>query len=207
MIGLVMRLWKSLFERSPANTSAPHVQAQAYDAMAAGQVIERNMEMESAVGLSLRIGRIQSLLRGEHGELIRVSEQKPCLLGCGHIISQLQPEDRQGCHIRGLAGPCAFCLRDYSQGVQKGQISPSDAERLSLVCTDCARMTSSGVLCCPKHYTTVMAPDGSERYVDPDGAAQLRRQETVSKAFAVFLSLFQEDNTDPQPAKEEGSAQ
>jgi hypothetical protein len=191
------RLWKYLFERSPRATSTPNVQPQAPDPVASGQPIERNLDMQSAVGLLLRVGRIENLLRGDEGELIRAHEHKSCLLGCGHIITQLQPEERDGCHIRGLGGPCAYCLRENTGRLDKGELSPFDAERLSLVCSDCAKMTSSGVLCCPRHYTAVTAADGSEQYVDRDGAVQLKRQRTIAKAFGLVRSLFGEEEEPP----------
>ena len=81
--------------------------------------------------------------------------------------------------------------------LSKGLISPLDAERYSLACSDCAKITISGKLCCPKHYIAIADETGNTIYLGPDDQTeqqqleeQRARQEIVQKILNPFMSLL-----------------
>jgi hypothetical protein len=208
MITLLSKLWKWAVNRSPKNAAIPDVRPHpAGDTENTPQTpgvqpIETNMESQSFIGLLARLGKQENLFRSPDGELVRASDQTWILLGCGHVAGQVQAIDEKHRHIRGIAGICARCLRENQRLLEKRQISPFDAERLSLVCTDCAKITVSGQLCCPRHYTAMTAPDGSVAYLDTEQAEEIERQDTIRRALGIANLLFGED--EPQvPDKQE----
>ncbi len=208
MSDFASKLWEWLFNRSPKNAAIPDVQpGPAGDTVNSAQLpgaqpVEINVDFQSCIGLLSRLSKEDRLMRGPDGEVVRISDQVGILLGCNHVVTQLQAVDEKGRHVRGIAGPCTGCFGEYQKLLEKGQISAFDAERLSLVCTDCGKITVSGQLCCPKHYTSVVGPDGSAIYVDQQQAREMKRQDTVRTALGIVNFLFGEDQ--PQiPDKQE----
>jgi len=198
MSDLVWKLWDWLINRSPKNAAMPDVQPGPASDTAnttqppGAQVVETNLAFQSCMGLLSRLGKEDSLLRGPDGNLVRVNEQVGILLGCGHVVTQLQAVDEKGRHVRGIAGVCDGCFGENCRLLQKGRISALDAERLSLVCTDCGKITVSGHLSCPKHYSTVITPDGTPNYIDAEQAKEMKRQDTVRTALGIIKFLFGE---------------
>ena len=199
MSNFASKLWDWLFNRSPKNAAMPDVQpGPAGDTVNSAQPpgaqpVEINVISQSCIGLLSRLSKEDRLMRGPDGEVVRVSDQVGILPGCEHVVIQLQAVDEKGRHIRGIAGICSACFREYQRPLEKGQISTFDAERLSLVCTDCGKITISGQLCCPKHYTSVVGPDGSATYLDEEQAREMKRQNTVRTALSIVNFLFGED--------------
>lgn len=198
-----------LLRRSPKNAAVPKVQP-APPATSAQpgtgssvRPLERNVEVSSIAGLLTELRRVETRYMGADGEVIHCLEAHGgFVLGCGHH-GTAQASAEEGPRGREIAGLCAYCVREYQPLVEKGEIDPLQAERLSLVCNECARMTTSGHLCCPRHSTKVTAEDGSTQYIDPDTAKSASRQSTIAKALSVFQYLFgepqeqQEDKNEP----------
>jgi len=199
MSGFAFKLWDWLINRSPKNAATPDLQPgppgdTVNSAQRPGvQPVETSVNFQSCIGLLSRLSKQDRLFRGPDGELVTVSDQVGIAVGCEHVVTQLQAVDEKGRHVRGIAGICRVCSRQYQKLLEKGQISALDAERLSLVCTDCGKITVSGQLCCPKHYTTVVAPDGKAVYLDEEEAKEMKRQDTVRTALGIVKFLFGED--------------
>ena len=160
--------------------------------------IEMSVEVENIIGSCLNIGIQDSIGRGAKGQLVRFRKSISVLCGCGHPVSQLHAENESGkSSKRGLAGKCFYCSKELQKSMIKGLISEMEAERLSLVCTDCARITISGVLCCPRHFAAIEDEKGNTVYIGPEEIVQQDRKETVKKILAPFAALFSE-HTQPQ---------
>jgi hypothetical protein len=165
------------------------------------QPLERNIEVHTIAGLQNKLSQIECRSRSAAGELIRYYEGCGDIVGgCRHRMRVASCEGGAGKDPRGreIAGLCDYCLREYQLLVEKGQMDPLEAERLSLICTDCAQMSTSGHLCCPRHRKAMADPDGKTVYLDPDAAKSMARQKTIAKALDVVTWLFAE----PQDAQE-----
>lgn len=196
-----MKIWEYIFRRSPQNAAKPDVgyenpEITGGSASAVGQPLETNARFESILGFCTKVGSIDSAAKGPYRDLITVHNHQSILAGaCNHVVTQIQSVDTEQHHVRGLAGPCVCCTHENQQRLQKGEISPPDAERLSLVCSDCGKITTSGLLACPRHYTAVAGPDGKTIYLDPEEAKQLKRKETLSRSLGALKFLFGQDVT------------
>lgn len=165
-----------------------------------GQVspIEVAMEQDLIMGTTLSLGQQDSVAEGPNGELIRSHKNMSILCGCGHIVSQLQPTQEQGkAPVRGIAGKCFYCDIEFGELKSKGLITAFEAERQSLVCSDCAKITLSGKLCCPKHYIATTDESGNTIYLGPDDqieqqqlAEQQARDKIIQKVFKSFTALL-----------------
>lgn len=199
MSGFASKLRSWLVARSPKKAAVPVVEPRRADETGNSpqppwaQRIETNVNLESCIGLLSKLGAEDSLFRGPDGDLVAVSEHVSILLGCGHVVTQLQAVDEKSRHIRGIAGFCADCLAEYCSLLEEHKISAADAERLSLTCSDCGRITVSGSLRCPKHYSEMIAPDGTSIYIDAEHAKEMKRRNTVGRTLAFIDSLFGED--------------
>jgi len=159
--------------------------------------IEVAVEQDLIMGTNLSLGQQDSVAEGPNGELIRSHRNMSILCGCGHIVSQLQPTQEQGkAPVRGIAGKCFYCDIEFNELMSKGLIAPFDAERQSLACSDCAKITVSGKLCCPKHYIAIIDEGGKTIYLDPEEqeqrVEQQARQETIQMIFKPFIALLSE---------------
>jgi hypothetical protein len=193
------KFWQWLYNRSPQNSAKPDVQPKptkgGVDTVApiTAKPLEQYIETESIIGGLIKIGFEEGASRGPDGQLFRAHNRLSLSIGCGHIAAQLQAVDQHDRHIRGIGGPCFYCVPELQKLLQKGLISPFDAERLSLVCTDCGKITESGQLCCPKHYTAVLNPDGTTTYLSPEDAQQQERQNTMKTVLGSIALLFSQD--------------
>ncbi|MDI6449139.1 hypothetical protein [Anaerobaca lacustris] len=205
-----MSLIDILFRRSPKNAATPNVQpappatsAQS-SASAPIEPLERNVEVRSIRGLLNDLHRLDGRYRSAEGELIsRCEAEEGIVLTCGHIGTAFRPSPEKDRAETWIAGLCTYCVREYQSLVEKGELDALQAERLSLICNECARMTTSGHLCCPRHSTKVTAEDGSTKYIDPDTAKSASRQSTIVKALSVLQYLF----GDPQNPQKQGTNQ
>ena len=195
-LNFILKFWKWFFNRSPQNAATPNVQPKPTEgvdntaASTGAEPLEQYIETESILDGPIRIGFEEGALRGPNGQLIRTRNRASILLGCHHIVCQVQAVDQQDRHIRGIAGKCFYCDLEGQELLQKGQISLFDAERLSLICTDCGKITLSGQLCCPKHYTAVVNPDGTTAYLSPEDAEEQKRQNTTKTILNSVALLF-----------------
>lgn len=209
MSGFTSRFWHWLFNRSPRNAATPKVQpippmtVPSPGTQDGSCPIETNIRTESIVGLLSKLGVVESASRGPDGQLITAEDKFALILGCGHLVDQVQAVDREGEHIRGIAGQCEYCVRKNQELLSKGKISIFDAERLSLVCSDCGKTTTSGLLCCPKHYREVVNPDGTKSYLDPGQSQQIERQQAIQMPLRFIAGLFGEEGRQPSQSKQE----
>lgn len=161
------------------------------------QPIEVAVEQDLIMGTNLSLGCQDSIAKGPNEELIRSHRNMSILCGCGHIVSQLHPTQEQGkAPVRGIGGKCFYCDMVYSELLLKGLVTQSEAERQSLVCSDCAKITVSGKLCCPKHYIATIDESGNTIYLGPEEQEQLEgqqsRQEIIQMVFKPFIALVSE---------------
>jgi len=196
------KFWGWLLQRSPQNADRPDIQQQAFDTVAdvgfpaGAQPIEISSETESLVDSPIKLGSVDAASKGSEGQLIRAHNSLVVILGCGHAVKQSQAADDDERHIRGIAGRCPYCFAEIEELIAKGkvEIMPFDAERLSLVCSDCGKITTSGFLCCPRHYKDVPNPDGTVTYLGPEDAEEQARQNTAKAILSALGSLVSEDN-------------
>ena len=193
------RFWDWLFNRSPQNAAKPQVQSRPSEQNAQanehanGQPIETYLEADELIASLIRLGFEETALRAPDGQLVRVNSKKELQIGCGHIVSQFQAVNQHDRHIRGIAGKCFYCGLELQGLFEKGEVTVFDAQRLSLVCDQCAQIVVSGHLCCPKHYTPLPNPDGSTTYLGPEDAKQQERQTTTTRIIQSVALLFGQD--------------
>ena len=191
------KFWDWFMNRSPRDAAVPDVQpgSSAWPHPSSGdsaiQPIERHVEMRSFAGLLNTPYRVETLGRSVDDELVRCHHDgADMILGCGHKVSGFQDKDKKPQDDRTIAGLCAYCVREYQPQVQKGEMDPLHAERLSLVCSECAKVSTSGYLCCPRHCKPTAGSDGTTHYVDSETALKMARQDVVGKAFRAVMWLF-----------------
>ena len=184
------KFWDYWLKRSPQNAAKPEVGGQFPDAFAeislppGSELLEADLQFESIRGFVSKLGTVSSAAKGPDGQLIRVRNKQSIVCTCGHVVSEREK----------LGGICIHCLVDVYEKLRSRRctgIAPTDVEPLFFVCSDCAKMTRSGVLCCPKHYKT--DPDGTESYLSPDDVRDLKRQNHIKTVLETLASLFCKD--------------
>jgi len=200
-MNVALKLLGWLRKQSPLNSANPNPGTSPYNAgvyntpHGGAQTIETSNEEELTLGLNLRLGQQDSAVRGPAAELLRSRKGIYALCGCGHIAYQVQPTNKPGQQpIRGIAGKCAYCEGDFQEPLAKGLITLLEAERQTLVCSECARLTTSGILSCPKHCVAVTEGNGQTVYLGPEEQTQLDRKQTTQKILTPFIWLFSEQN-------------
>ncbi len=206
---MVMNLFDILAKQSSLNTinPDPNAQSQPGSGQLPGHVRrrERAYVIEEFLGIIPQMGRLDSALELD-GELIRTRQYTSILCGgCGHIV-QVQDRDKPEKSLRVVEGICQFCEEAYVKVYQNNNslITPEEIHRRSLVCSDCAKITESGTLCCPNHYAKVKDDEGKSQYLDPNDQEEQDRKQVVQGILTPFLSLFgenevtQNDNPPPQ---------
>ena len=204
------KFWEWLLKRSPQNAAQPNVQPNPIDSVGninipiCTEPLDTSIETDSILGGPIKIGSEEGALKGPDGQLIRAHNKLSILLGCNHIVAQFQALDQEDRHIRGIAGKCFYCALEVQGLLQKGKITVFDAERLALVCSDCGKITNSGQLCCPKHYTAVPNPDGTTTYLSPEDAEEQNRQNTTKTILSSIALLFGQNSQEiPQENRQE----
>ena len=150
-------------------------------------------------GLDYNTGTFQSVSIGPDGEYRRVTRHVNIMCGCGRIIyhnpAQTQPTKEK--HKLGLKleGICFYCIQDHDPLVLSGVMSPAEAKRLSLVCSDCARVTVSGKLACRKHTEAITDETGQTIFLGPDDQIQYQRQKTLHRFTGILAFLITEEST------------
>ncbi len=157
-------------------------------------------EEDVILGLDIQLGCYESVAMGPDGEYRRIKRNVNILCGCGHIIryasAQNPAESESQKPDRRIEGPCFYCSQEYAFLVISGQLTPAKAQRLSLVCSDCARVTISGKLACRKHTIAITDKNGQVVHLGPDDQVAYQRQMKVQNILGVLSSLFTEDDTD-----------
>jgi len=200
-IGLNLLNW--LFNRSPQNAANPQVPQNTPPEIPDPDIrpIESYAETDSIIGTSLKVGLVEKAFQS-NGQLVRTHDNLKMVIGCNHLIHQLQAEDQKEKHIVGVAGACVYCEQELQQLLEKGKINQFDAERSSLVCTDCAQVTKSGELCCPKHYKAVSSSDGTKTYLSSEDIKEQKREDTKQIANNTFAMLFGSNNQSKEQTDE-----
>lgn len=201
MINIGLLNW--LFKRSPQNAANPQVPQNTSPEIPDPDVnpIESYAETESIIGTSLKVGLVEKAFNSD-GQLVRTHDNLKMIIGCRHLIHKLQATDQKDRHTLGIAGQCVYCVQELEQLRGKGEISDFDAERLSYICTDCAKVTDSGHLCCPKHYKAVSNPDGTKTYLSTEDIKEQKRQDTAQLAKNSFAILFGSNNQPKEQSNE-----
>lgn len=210
MSNFASKLWNWLWNRSPHNAAQPNSaapsdqQPSGQDLASSVRTFETYIETQSIQGFFTKVGWKESGVKTPDDELYRTRDNSALLLGCGHLVGQQQQVDQQDRHIKGIAGICSYCFADMQKSLARGEITPFDAERLSLVCSDCGKIAVSGQLCCPKHYARLIGPDGKEVYLGPDDIKKQEQHRLIAKVLGPVLDLFLEDGpTAEQPKQQE----
>lgn len=210
MTNFASKLWTWLWNRSPQNAAQPNPtapsdqQPSGQDSASSVRPFETYIETQSIQGFFTKVGRQESGVKSPDGELLRTCDNSAVPIGCNHIVSQQQSVDQPDRHIRGIAGICFYCQQELLKALSRGEITPFDAERLSLVCSDCGKITVSGQLCCPKHYARLIGPDGTEVYLGPDDIKKQEQSRIVAKVLRPVLDLFlEEQQPKEQPQQQE----
>jgi hypothetical protein len=190
-----------LLKQSPNNSADPNPGTLPQELNIPGtssvgaQPIEISTEEECMLGSAVSLGQQDSAVQDLGEALIRSHKNLYVICGCGHVACHVQATNKQGQQpTRGIAGKCYYCEEQYQRAFLKGKITLIEADRRSLVCTDCARLTVSGVLSCPSHYTAVTESDGQTIYLGPDERSQLERKQTIQKILTPFILLFSGQN-------------
>ena len=201
---------KWLLKQSPRSSADPNPgtlpqEWNAPETPSAGvQPIEISTEEECIIGSTVSLGQQNKAAQGPADELIRAHKDVYVLCGCNHVACHVQATHKQGQQpTRGIAGKCRYCEKEYDRDVLKGRLTLFEADRRSLVCTDCARLTVSGVLSCPNHCTEVTETDGQTIYLGPEERSQLERKQTIQKILMPFTLLFS-PQSQPEIPKEDG---
>lgn len=204
----IKRVWDFLMGRSYNPTAGPTPPNPAYGAPSgSGQQsptarpIDVCSEEDIVLGLDLRLGTHESVYMGPDGEYRRAKRHISVLCGCGHIIrstpAQESSESKNQQPNRKLEGECCYCSQEYDVLVLSGKLSPAEAQRLSLVCSDCARITVSGKLACRKHTEAITDQTGQTIFLGPDDQVEYQRQKTLHR-FTGILAFFVTEERDPE---------
>ena len=194
------KLWQWVSKRSSKNAAVPNVLQNTYQENPDTRLpFESYTETESLSGTPFKLGFTQKSFETPDGQLVRGQDNIKALIGCGHLIHQFQSINQEDKHIIGIAGQCFYCAQDTKQLFEAGKLNQFDTIRLSLVCTDCAKITDSGQLCCPKHYAIVPNPDGTKTYLSPEDITNQKRQNTIQILLSSVALLF---SSDKQPEEQ-----
>lgn len=203
-----MSMLSHMFRRSNRNATEPKPMYEPPEQPCRGhngclKPIETSIETQSVIGLFHQSGHVDDAAQGPDGELVASRDNRQSILaGCGHI-AQLQDSVTDQNQYPRIAGVCAYCLAENAELVEREEISPLEAERLSLICSDCGKVTTSGLLCCPRHYTVIERPAGKIIYLDPQEAKQLKRKETLARGQEILMLLFGQDGSGRDIAQKE----
>lgn len=206
-----MNFWKWLLKLSPAKASIPNPTPSTENLYncnfpGGGHPIEMSVEQDNLIGSRVSFGIQNSVGRGTNGQLLRIRSKTSILCGCGHIASNLHAENEHGkSATRGIAGQCLYCAKECRELEEKGYISEADADRMSLVCTDCARM-ASGVLCCTRHCIAVEDGNGGVIYISRSERERQKQEELVHKILSPVFSFFCEPSQSQLPQPENNNA-
>lgn len=157
-------------------------------------VLESLTETENIAGFTLEIGNKDYTVITPQRQLHRVIQSTSVILGCGHYINKTDKNAPEGNADYKIAGMCHYCRAENLLLFKQGLITSYDADRLSLVCTCCARMTESGLLCCHKHSHKIPQPDGTKTYIDQQQMENVNREQTISRILKPFSQLFCSDD-------------
>jgi hypothetical protein len=151
---------------------------------------ETHIKTDAIVGTALRFIGVEKTQEEPGDKMTSSHDRMSILVGCGHVITQIQAVNQKDRHIRGIGGRCVYCFEELRPLIEHGQITPFDLDRLSCVCSDCVRTTVSGKVACPKHCKPVLTPDGGTVYLGPEEIEEENRRATIEMVLGSLRSLF-----------------
>ena len=208
MSGFCSKFWDWLFKRSPKNAAIPNVCSQPVgdtgftNQSTGAECVETNIETQHILGLLLNMANVDSVYRNANGGLVRKNDDETVvMLGCGHLGTTRRKGRSKDDKIKRIAGRCWRCHADLQKKLSSRRGATFDLQELilaelkTLVCEDCAKITTSGHIACADHRAEVPAPDGTPTYVDVEQAKEVRRQDTVRTAVGIVNYLFGEEQS------------
>jgi hypothetical protein len=152
---------------------------------------ESSVEIEHIIGTNVSLPSVEYTIQKTNST--EHKKNKPSILiGC-HVVSQVQPLNTKRNRFKGIAGRCCYCYDSYIPLVQAGKMNLLDAERLSLVCSDCAKITTLGNLVCPKHCVPMQISQNQMVYIDPQTIEEREKNKPVKIIFQALVWLFTEE--------------
>ena len=198
------KLLEILFFRSSSQAANPNVTPQPPDNPFTPSIPEQQQPIESYFEMdsidSLKMGKTDFAGKDAFGQLVRGRTRHNVQLGCNHLVNQIQPEQTETQQIRGVAGVCYYCNLEIQSEQQRriaaGEplLPPDDAIRLTLVCTECARMSVSGILCCPRHSRIVDDGCGNSICLDIDELDSQAKKNSMLRIITPIFSYIDRPN-------------
>ena len=201
-----------LFKRSPHQAMIPQVpQSSPEDPFAdleQGDIqpIEKYFEVNYCVGQPFKLVGEDIAVQNSNGHLIRGRAKPSVELGCGHLVDRIQPTQTDNNHIKGIAGACYYCQGEIRELLKRQErtgkliITPFDSTRLTLVCSECTRISVSGKLCCPRHSLILHNENGETTCLGVEEIESMQKKERIRKILSPILALFTEE-VEPPPQK------
>ena len=215
MLNFVKRFFQTIFLRSSAQAAQPNVSPQPPDDPFAPPMPGQPQPIESYFEGDrfgpLQMGKVEFAGKDVFDQLVRGSTKYSVLLGCHHLVSQIQPMQTETQKIRGVAGVCHYCDLEIQQEQQRRSrageplMSPADAIRSTLVCTDCAHLSVSGKLCCPRHSQLIDDGNGKQICLGVEEIEAQGKRASIMKVLMPVLELFTEDPEVAEITKPKGS--
>ena len=191
---------KSLFTRSskqahlPQAPMPPGYMGQPFSQPSDFQQVERHYSRELIVGTSIAAGWQEEAVLID-GQLVEGRDTFHIQLGCGHLVARLQSTSDGRNMQPGVGGTCPFCQLELAKPLEKGEITPPDAERLSLFCGACESWCDS---CgrrslCARHGLPFQVDEGLVRLC-PECRQAAEKQKFFKQVVRGILSPFTEDD-------------
>ena len=187
---------KNLFTRSSRQAHVPNVPAppgagQAQFGPQGGQPVERHFERQVVFGTMIEAGWQEQAALDESGQLVEGRDNLYLRVGCGHLVAGFETIRKDDRTILGVGGICCFCQEELAKPLKRGEITPHEAELLSLYCTECAaRCDGCGRNVCRRHCLTFAVGDGAEMHLCPECTTAAERKRLVGQITRGFLSAF-----------------
>jgi hypothetical protein len=204
MNGFNSDLWDWLLQRSPIDAATPDVRQRPDDNItppfqpSGRQPIETSVNTFSVLGLPLKTGSIDRLLRTVDGELSRIHDDTVLLLACGHFGAFNPRPDQKENKIKKITAQCFYCWQQLQE--QALESMPFDKLvrefGLTLVCEECERRTTEGHLSCPKHSEEDTKPDGIQSFLSLEDAKEKERLNTMKTILGFIASFFSQSSSD-----------
>ena len=164
-----------------------------------------NKDFESIGGISLEFGN-NELIKIQNNDATHINNRQGHILGDGLLVTSLKPINKDGIHLVGVGGACAFCKIEAGKRLQNRMIDMQEAERQSLF------STASGSQCqgcgrkdvCIRHCQGNI--DGKAVKLCPACLKQLDDGKWESASLNILFTLFKEDEQPrqlPPPGRQE----
>lgn len=203
ILGIFHRVWSRVAKKQPS--VVPH-RIEQDDSEPASDLppdfipIETQISGQDIDGTGRWVGQDARVGQEPDGHVIMCERGRGLRCGCNHFIYDVQPKQTATGAYPGLGGVCHYCRLEADDLVRRDLISPSQAEVMSLYCSDCASYCGG---CgrrdlCSRHTARFQDADGTEQRLCPDCLKQARSKRMFKQTVAVVMSLFAEDDRTSQ---------